>query len=143
MLRRHDLEIRVRYHDTDGQKRAHHSAFVNYFETGRVELLRAAGHSYKQVEEAGIFLVVKSLEVRYHLPADYDDLLILTTETVRAKGARIEHRYVLMRDEDLIAEATTIVACIDPTGKVRRLPDWLILAEGDHEDPKSRRSDEG
>ncbi len=125
MLRRHDLEIRVRYHDTDAQRRVHHGAYVNYFETGRVELLRAAGHSYRDIEASGIFLVVKTIEVRYHLPADYDDLLTLTTETVKAKGARIEHRYTLVRGDDLIAAGRTVVACIDSTGKVRRLPEWL------------------
>ena len=133
MLSRHTIELRVRYHETDGQKRLHHTAYLNYFETGRVELLRAAGHSYKQVEEAGIFLVVKSVQVNYHLPADYDDVLSLEVATVRAKGARIEHHYWLRRGDDLIADGSTIVACIGSDGKVRRLPDWLRTEPSDSE----------
>ena len=47
------------------------------------------------------------------------------TTVVRAKGARIEHQYELFRGADLLAEATTTIACIDRSGRVTRLPEWL------------------
>ena len=117
-----------RYHDTDAQGRVHHGAYINYFETGRVELLRATGRSYKSLEDEGILLVVADLKVQYYLPAIYDDLLVLRTETVKAKGARILHDYRLTRGEDLIVEGQTTVACVNREGKIQRLPDWLKVA---------------
>lgn len=30
----HEMEIRVRYQETDGQRRVHHANFLTYFETG-------------------------------------------------------------------------------------------------------------
>ena len=128
MIREHEIEIRVRYHDTDAQGRVHHGAYINYFETGRVELLRATGRSYKSLEDEGILLVVADLKVQYYLPAIYDDLLVLRTETVKAKGARILHDYRLIRGEDLIVEGQTTVACVNREGKIQRLPDWLKVA---------------
>ncbi|MCH2121743.1 MAG: thioesterase family protein [Planctomycetota bacterium] len=128
MIREHEIEIRVRYHDTDAQGRVHHGAYINYFETGRVELLRATGRSYKSLEDEGILLVVADLKVQYYLPAIYDDLLVLRTETVKAKGARILHDYRLTRGEDLIVEGQTTVACVNREGKIQRLPDWLKVA---------------
>ncbi len=128
MIREHKIEIRVRYHDTDAQGRVHHGAYINYFETGRVELLRATGRSYKSLEDEGILLVVADLKVQYYLPAIYDDLLVLRTETVKAKGARILHDYRLTRGEDLIVEGQTTVACVNREGKIQRLPDWLKVA---------------
>ena len=128
MIREHEIEIRVRYHDTDAQGRVHHGAYINYFETGRVELLRATGRSYKSLEEEAILLVVADLKVQYYLPAIYDDLLVLRTETVKAKGARILHDYRLTRGEDLIVEGQTTVACVNREGKIQRLPDWLKVA---------------
>jgi acyl-CoA thioester hydrolase len=122
----HDIEIRVRYQETDGQGRVHHANYLTWFELGRVELLRASGHSYKELEAAGIFLVVAEVNVRYYLPAFFDDLLRLRTTTVRAKGARIEHRYEVFRGQELLAEGTTTVACIDKSGRVARLPKWLL-----------------
>jgi acyl-CoA thioester hydrolase len=90
-------------------------------------LLRAAGVNYRDIEEQGIFLVVAEMHCRYYLPAQYDDVLTLRTTTVRAKGARVEHEYRLSRGDDLLAEGHSVVACVDRSGRVRRLPDWLAL----------------
>jgi acyl-CoA thioester hydrolase len=127
MLTEHDIEIRVRYQETDGQGRVHHANYPKWFELGRVELLRAAGHSYRELEEAGVFLVVAEVQVQYFAPALFDDLLRLRTTTVKAKGARIEHRYEVFRKGELLAEGKTTVACIDRGGRVTRLPEWLRL----------------
>jgi acyl-CoA thioester hydrolase len=124
----HEIPFRVRYQETDGQGVVHHANYLTWLELGRVELLRAAGHSYRELEEQGFFLVVAEANIRYYLPARFDDLLRLVTTAVRAKGARIEHRYELFRGEQLLAEATTTIACISRTGRVSRLPDWLRMA---------------
>ncbi len=123
----HEIQIRVRYQETDGQGVVHHANYLTWLELGRVELLRAAGHSYKELEEQGVLLVVAEASIRYHLPARFDDLLRLVTTAVRAKGARIEHRYELFRGEQLLAEATTTIACVDRSGRVSRLPAWLRM----------------
>ena len=121
----HEIEIRVRYQETDGQGRVHHANYLTWFELGRVELLRTAGHSYRELEAAGIMLVVAEVLVKYYLPAFFDDVLRLRTTTIRAKGARIEHRYEVFRAGELLAEGTTTVACIDKSGRVTRLPACL------------------
>lgn len=125
MLGQHEIEIRVRYQETDGQGRVHHANYLTWFELGRVELLRAAGHSYRELEAAGVFLVVAEVAVQYHLPAFFDDMLRLRTTMIRAKGARIEHRYEVFRGDQLLAQGSTTVACVDSSGKVARLPQWL------------------
>jgi acyl-CoA thioester hydrolase len=121
----HEIEIRVRYQETDGQGRVHHANYLTWFEQGRVELLRSMGHSYRELEDAGIFLVVAEASLQYYLPAVFDDVLRLRTTTVHAKGARIEHKYAIFRGEDLLAEGSTTVACVDKSGRVTRLPPWL------------------
>ena len=123
----HDIEIRVRYQETDGQGRVHHANYLTWFELGRVELLRAAGHSYRELEAAGVFLVVSDVSVQYYLPALFDDALTLRTTTVKAKGARIEHRYQVFRGQELLAEGTTTVACVNRSGRVSQLPVWLLM----------------
>jgi len=130
MMREHTITIRVRYQETDAQGRVHHANYVTYFEQGRVELLRAAGFNYREIEAAGIMLVVSEVGCQYFLPAQYDDELQVTTRTISAKGARIEHEYEVRRDADLLARGRTVVACIDRTGRVRRLPEWLREGPG-------------
>ncbi|HEV2968693.1 MAG TPA: thioesterase family protein [Pirellulales bacterium] len=125
MLTQHDLQIRVRYQETDAMGRLHHANYLTYFELGRTELLRAAGLNYRQVEEQGLFLVVSEITCRYLRPANYDDLLTLRTTVLSARGARIEHDYQLFRGTELLATGRSIVACVDRQGTVRRLPEYL------------------
>ncbi|HEY2761355.1 MAG TPA: thioesterase family protein, partial [Pirellulales bacterium] len=126
MTDHHEIQIRVRYQETDGQARLHHANYFTYFELGRTEFLRAIGHSYRDVEAAGLLLVVAEIGCEYFAPAAFDDLLTLRTTIVKAKGARIEHGYEVFRDGELLARGRSVVACIDHTGRPKRLPDWLI-----------------
>ncbi len=136
MLTQHDLQIRVRYQETDAMGLLHHANYLTYFELGRTEMLRAAGATYKQIEEQGLFLVVSEITCRYLRPAEYDDLLTLRTTVVSARGARIQHEYQLFRGAERLATGRSTVACVDKQGNVKRLPDWLRLS------PDERKHDE-
>ncbi len=125
MLPDHELLIRVRYQETDAQGRVHHANYLSYFEQGRVEQLRAAGRSYKALEQDGIRLVVAEASCRYYLPAEFDDHLRLITRVASARGARIVHEYRLLRQDELLVEGMTMVACVDVRGRATRLPEWL------------------
>jgi acyl-CoA thioester hydrolase len=130
----HSLEIRVRYHEIDGQGRVHNSQYLNYFERGRVEMLRANGISYRQLEETGLMLVVKTMHVDFQMPASFDDELELITKLKYCHGARIEHAYELMRRSDermeSIVTGHSVIACVDRNGRIRRLPSVLQLGIG-------------
>lgn len=129
MIGEHEIVIRVRYQETDGQGVLHHANYATYFETGRVELLRANGISYRDVEQQGLLMVIVKLECRYRRPAFYDDLLTLRTKTTRITAAKIEHAYELLRENELLAEGRTTLACVDRQGNVLRVPQWLRGAE--------------
>jgi acyl-CoA thioester hydrolase len=126
MLDQHEIQIRVRYQETDAQGRVHHANYFTYFEQGRVELLRAAGYDYRRLEAEGYLLVVAEISCQYYLPASYDDLLTLRTVTVSARGARVEHRYEVLRDGELLAIGRSVVACVTRAGRVTRLPKFLL-----------------
>lgn len=122
MLTSHEIEIRVRYKETDGQGFVHHANYIVFFEMGRTELFRAAGGDYREMEERGYFLVVAKLECRYLLPARYDDLLRLRTTVTRITAAKLEHLYELFRGDAKVCEARSTLACIDRDGRVQRIP---------------------
>jgi len=125
MLREHEIEIRVRYQETDSMGILHHANYLTYFEIGRTELLRAAGYDYRKVEEGGLFMVVVEIGCRYRRPAHYDDLLRLRTSTTRSTAAKIEHEYQLIRGEELLADGHSTLACVDRSGKLQRVPEWM------------------
>jgi len=120
-----DISIRVRYAETDRMGLLHHAQYLVYFEQGRTELLRQQGISYRDLEDAGYLLVVVEARVRYRRPAYYDDLLTLRTTLQRVTAVRIEHRYEIYRDEELLAEGATTLACVDRQGKLQALPPVL------------------
>ncbi len=120
-----EIQVRVRYAETDRMGLLHHANYLVYFEQGRTELLRQTGRSYKDVEDQGFYLVLAKVEVRYRQPARYDDVLRLRTIVTRTTPARIEHRYEVLRDARLLAEGSSTLACVDRNGKLQTMPEWL------------------
>ncbi len=119
------LPIRVRYPEADPMGYLHHSVYLQYFEMGRIELLRSTGHSYAVLEAAGVFFVVTKAEVKYRAPARFDDELQLTVNLVREGPVRLDHTYELKRGDTLLAEATTTIACVGRDGQPRAMPDEM------------------
>jgi acyl-CoA thioester hydrolase len=130
MLRQHEIEIRVRYQETDPMGLLHHANYFTYFEIGRTELLRAAGGNYRRMEQAGMFVVVVKAECRFRRPARYDDLLRVRTTVARVTPARIEHEYQVFRGAEQLAVGRVTLAIVDREGKLCRVPDWM---QGDAE----------
>jgi acyl-CoA thioester hydrolase len=114
----------------------HHAQYLVYFEEGRTDLLRQQGISYRDVEDQGFFLVVVKFDVRYKKPARYDDVLRLRTTLLRTTPVRIEHRYELFRDEILLCEATSTLACVDGQGTLQPLPAILVRNQQDGRSPR-------
>ena len=120
-----EIQIRVRYAETDRMGLLHHANYLVYFEQARTELLRAAGGNYKELEDRGFFLVLSKVEVKYRSPAYYDDVLTIRTTLTRTGPIRLEHKYEVFRpDGKLVAEGTTTLACVDRAGKLQPMPDW-------------------
>lgn len=119
------ITLRVRYPEVDAMGYLHHSRYLQYFEIGRVELLRSTGHNYADLEREGVFFVVVKAECRYKAPARFDEELSLTTRIVRQTHVRIDHAYELRRGSTLLAEATTTVACVGRDGQLREIPEGL------------------
>jgi acyl-CoA thioester hydrolase len=67
-----------------------HGNYVNWFEIGRTEWVRAAGYAYKEIEERGLLLPVVDLQCRYALPARYDDLVLVCTRIADCTPLRVE-----------------------------------------------------
>lgn len=125
----HTIAIRVRYPEVDGMGFLHHSRFLQYFEMGRVELLRSLGYSYADLEREGVLFVVVRVECRYKAPARYDEELTLITRVVKQTHVRIDHAYELKRGGTTLAEATTTIACVDRDGNLRQIPEALQRAD--------------
>jgi acyl-CoA thioester hydrolase len=128
MLTEHEIELRVRYSETDAMGFLHHSRFFAYFEIGRTELFRAGGGDYRAMEDGGLLLVVVKAECKFRSPARYDDVVTLRTKIARVGPVKLEHDYELTRDGKLLATGHTVLGCVDREGVVQRIPDEILSA---------------
>ncbi|GJM31285.1 MAG: thioesterase [Saprospiraceae bacterium] len=91
----YDFQKRVRYGETDQMGYLYYGNYAQYYEIGRVEMLRSLGLTYKAIEEElGIFMPVLSLQMRYVRPARYDDLL-----NIRTKLKKLPDNYIVFHVE--------------------------------------------
>jgi acyl-CoA thioester hydrolase len=125
MLSSHDVTVRVRYAETDRMGLLHHANYFVYFEMARTEVLRQRGISYREIEDAGHFLVIVDIDCKFKRPAHYDDLLTVRTTVERVTHVKIVHRYEVFRDGLLLAEGHSTLACVDRDGKPQALPELL------------------
>lgn len=119
------ITLRVRYPEVDAMGYLHHSRYLQYFEIGRVELLRLMGVSYADLEKAGVFFVVVKAAVNYRAPARYDEELSVTTTVVKQTHVRYDHAYEVKRGDTVVADGTTTIACVDREGKLMQIPEHL------------------
>jgi acyl-CoA thioester hydrolase len=124
----HQIQIRVRYSETDQMQVVYHGNYAQYFEIGRVEWLRNKGVSYKSMEQSGVMLPVVSLTMNYRKPARYDELLTLKTILKNRTSVKIEFDYELYNENlELLTTGNSILVFVDmKTGKVTSPPQYII-----------------
>ena len=74
-----ETKIRIYYQDTDQMGVVYYGNYARYYEIGRTEMIRDLGFTYKRLEEMGIMLPARSLQINYLKSAYYDDLLTVRT----------------------------------------------------------------
>lgn len=109
-----EIQLRVRYGETDQMGYCYYGNYAQYFEVGRVEALRSLGWSYKEMEEKGFMLPVSSFSVKYIAPAFYDDLLTVITRIIDLKGVRLLFEYEIKNEKgQLVSTADTTLVFVD------------------------------
>ena len=118
--------VRVRFADTDAQGIAHNAAYLVWFEVARVAYLAEFAGGYQSLRDQGIESFVLESHVRYLKPAHFDDSLRVHGRVGEGRGARFRFDYVVTRDGDVIADGSTLHACVDAkTLRPTRIPDAL------------------
>ncbi len=123
----HELEVRVRYAETDQMGVVYHGNYAQYFEMGRVEWLRNLGLSYAFMEKNGVMLPVVSLTINYKRPARYDDLLRVRTIFKKQESVRIEFDYEIYNEKgELLTTGNSVLVFVDmKTGRPVSPPDYV------------------
>jgi acyl-CoA thioester hydrolase len=122
-------EVRVRYAETDQMGVVYYANYLVWFEVGRVELLRALGFSYRQLEaEHGCILPVIEATCRYRASARYDDQILIESRPALLRGSILKFAYRILRknpdgvEPTLLAEGETVHVICDSQMKKKHLP---------------------
>ena len=106
---KHNFHKRVRYAETDKMGYLYYGHYPKYYEIGRVELIRSLGFRYRDFEdELGVMLPVVSMEVRYLLPAYYDDLLIIESTVTEMPTKLINFDFRIINEEEKVINTATV-----------------------------------
>ncbi len=104
----HTTALRVRYADTDKMQVVYNGVYLEYFEVGRTEMLRACGVPYVGLEKQGYLLPVLEASVLYKQPALYDDILTIEARYDATPRPLVRIEYTIRRDDTLIATGFTV-----------------------------------
>jgi acyl-CoA thioester hydrolase len=110
----HTTKIRVRYGETDQMGYVYYGNYAQYYEVGRVEMLRSLGMDYASMEASGIMLPVLDLSCKFIKPVLYDQEITVKTTIEQLPGVRIQFKYELFNEaEELINIGTTTLVFVD------------------------------
>lgn len=127
-LATHELELRVRYAETDQMGVVYHTNYLVWCEVGRTELIRQlTGVSYAALESQGVLLAVADLSIRYHGAARYDDRVRVQTTLANARSRSVTFDYLITKVEsgERLASARTVLVSIDRNGRPVVMPESL------------------
>ncbi len=125
----HDTELRVRYAETDQMGIVYHGNYFPWFEEARTNLLVAAGYTYRDLEQKGLFFPLIECSCRFRQPAKYFDELVVRASVEQVRGAQFSIVYQGIRKEDhmLLAEGRTAHAFVGrdfrPVNMLRYMPE--------------------
>ena len=106
--------IRVYYEDTDSGGVVYHANYLNFMERARTEWLRALGFEQTMLKsELGIIFVVHSMTITFKSPALFNDMLEIKSRRVKLGFGSMEFLQTIMRDSQILLEATVKLACVD------------------------------
>jgi acyl-CoA thioester hydrolase len=113
----------------------YYANYLVWFEIGRVEVLRALGFSYRQLErQHQCILPVAEATCRYRAPARYDDQILIEARPALLRGSVLKFAYRIWRkgvdgaEPTLLAEGETTHVVCDGQMNQKKLPENYAAA---------------
>lgn len=110
----HSTKIRVRYGETDQMGYMYYGNYAEFYEVGRVEMLRSLGLTYSGMELSGIKMPVLELSCKYLKPALYDEEITVRVIMDEMPRIKIHFRYELFNEkQELINTGETLLVFVN------------------------------
>lgn len=126
----HSTKLRVRYGETDQMGYMYYGNYAEFYEVGRVEMLRSLGMTYRSMEESGVMMPVLEMKCKYLKPARYDEEIGIRVIMDKMPGVKIHFRYELYNEQnDLINLGETLLVFVNmATNRPCMAPQYFLEA---------------
>jgi len=124
------LQVRVYYEDTDAGGVVYHSNYLNFMERARTEWLRHIGfEQHTLIEKDEILFAVRKIDIDYHKPALFNELLDIKTRIIHTRRASLVFEQIIVnQSEENICKAEIKIACLNSTTmKPEPIPENILL----------------
>jgi acyl-CoA thioester hydrolase len=120
--------VRVYWEDTDAGGIVFYANYLKFFERARTEWLRALGVGQHALRQAtGGMFVVSQTSLKYHRPAQLDDLLRVTARLAEGGRASLVIAQQAWCGDTLLCEGTIRIGWVDAaTLKPARIPSSVL-----------------
>ncbi len=126
---RHLYPARVSYSDTDAGGVMYHSAYLVAAERARSEMLYGLKCGYRRhILDAGMAFTIRRLCVDYDRPLRLGDIFLTESRILDIIGARLDLAQNIIGDARIRARIILRLACVDASGRVRRIPAAMMAA---------------
>src|SRR5919106_6297258 len=104
---RAEIDVEVRYAETDQMGVVHHANYIVWFELARTRLCALSGFHYADIEKMGYLLMVTGVEVRYRRPARYGDTVQVLCWNERLGSRGLRFAYEVQKDDEVLVTGAT------------------------------------
>ena len=122
------INIKVYYEDTDASGRVYYANYLKYLERGRTDFLYNLGFDHKNLlSKFNFFFVVKTCNVEYLKPANFEDILKVKTLILSFSKTKIEFKQFIYREKQLLIDSRVVIVSVNTEGKISKMPNEMLV----------------
>lgn len=124
------LAVRVPFYEIDAGQALYHGNYFHLYENARIEHLRAAGFTYKNLMEMERHLSLVDAHLSYRRPIFFDEEVIVTSSIIDVKTRSVTYGQKIFKEgtEKPVSEATLTFVCTSFQGRAVKIPGELLSA---------------
>ncbi|HJM37996.1 MAG: thioesterase family protein [Acidimicrobiales bacterium] len=122
----HRHKVKVRFYELDPYGHLNHSAYIQLFETGRIEMLEEAGIALHELEKNDFRFVVSQIETTFLKPVEAGSFLTIETEILEMRRASSLWWQQILDETEVVATQRVRTAITNRDGKPIRAPQQIL-----------------
>lgn len=118
--------MRTRYVETAQDAIIHHSSYIVYYETARIEYLKSKGFDINEMEKKSVLCPVVTIDAHYLKPLRSLENIVVRVRVHSASRVRFHILHEIYRGEEKMAYAITSHCFINEAFKPIPIPKALL-----------------